>query len=223
MDADSQRDPVGALYREGRQEFDAMVDGGGSRLDALFRAVPALGELAVGTVYGHLRDRAGLDPRAREAATLAAIVAAGMVGPPLSVHVRTGLAAGLAPGEITELVLQAAAFAGFPRAVSAADMLNRLFDELEVDTPPPPPPREIVLSACRRVREGEDEPGVDEAAAARLRPAAEFVATAIGAEQVVVVCREQGAAALALLLGTTRDGQLEALTAYTPETADGVG
>lgn len=138
MDADSQRDPVDALYRQGRQEFDAMVDGGGSRLDALFRAVPALGELAVGT-------------------------------------------------------------------------------------PPPRPPREIVLSACRRVREGEDEAGVDESAAARLRPAAELVATAIGAEQVVVVCREQGGAAPALLLGTTRDGRLETLTAYTPETADRVG
>src|SRR3954469_21235561 len=116
-------DPMAHLHDRGRENFAGLVEGGKDRLDALFATIPALGELAVGTVYGHLHERPGLDPRIREAATLAAIVAAGMVGPPLSVHLKTGLASGLAPGEVTEVVLQSAAFAGFPRAVSAADQL----------------------------------------------------------------------------------------------------
>ncbi|ADJ47856.1 hypothetical protein AMES_6031 [Amycolatopsis mediterranei S699] len=85
-------DPMADLHDRRRENFAGLVEGGKARLDALFATVPALGELAVGTVYGHLHERPALDARTREAATLAAIVAAGMVGPPLSVHLRTGLA-----------------------------------------------------------------------------------------------------------------------------------
>ncbi len=138
-------EPMEELHRRGRENFAELVEGGEARLDALFATIPALGELAVGTVYGHLHERPGLDNRTREAATLAAIVAAGMVGPPLSVHLRTGLAAGLSPAEVCEVVVQAAAFAGFPRAVSAADQLNRLFEGHGLPIPPPPSPREVVL------------------------------------------------------------------------------
>ena len=84
-------EPMEELHRRGRENFAELVDDGAKRLDALFATIPALGEVAVGTVYGHLHDRPALDNRTREAATLAAIVAAGMVGPPLSVHLRTGL------------------------------------------------------------------------------------------------------------------------------------
>ncbi|SED20666.1 4-carboxymuconolactone decarboxylase [Amycolatopsis tolypomycina] len=139
-------DPMAGLHERGRETFAGLVDGGEARLDALFATVPALGELAVGTVYGHLHERPALDARTREAATLAAIVAAGMAGPPLSVHLRTGLAAGLAPAEVCEVVVQTAAFAGFPRAVSAADQLNRLFEGHGLPIPPPPSPREVVLA-----------------------------------------------------------------------------
>ncbi|WIV53533.1 carboxymuconolactone decarboxylase family protein [Amycolatopsis nalaikhensis] len=139
-------DPMAELHRRGRENFAELVDDGAKRLDALFATVPALGELAVGTVYGHLHERPALDSRLREAATLAAIVAAGMVGPPLSVHLRTGLASGLSPAEVGEIVVQAAAFAGFPRAVSAADQLNRLFEGHGLPIPPPPSAREVVLA-----------------------------------------------------------------------------
>ena len=134
------------LHDRGRETFAELVEDGAKRLDALFATVPALGELAVGTVYGHLHERPALDSRTREAATLAAIVAAGMVGPPLSVHLRTGLASGLSPAEVCEVVVQTAAFAGFPRAVSAADQLNRLFEGHGLPSPPPPSPREVVLA-----------------------------------------------------------------------------
>lgn len=74
--------PVETLYREGRKTFIELVPDGGARLDALFHTAPALGELAVGVVYGYLHSRPGLDPRLQEAAIFAAIVAAGLPSPP---------------------------------------------------------------------------------------------------------------------------------------------
>jgi len=78
-------------------------------------------------VYGHLHARRTLDPRMREAVALAAIIAAGCTETPLTVHTRTGLASGLTPAEIGEIVTETAAFAGFPRAVTAAGRLPELF------------------------------------------------------------------------------------------------
>jgi 4-carboxymuconolactone decarboxylase len=181
-------DPVAKLHRRGRENFTELVEGGGERLDALFRTAPALGELAVGVVYGHLHERTGLDPRLREAATLAAIVAAGMVGPPLSVHLKTGLASGLAPGEVLEVLLQTAAFAGFPRAVSAADQLNRLFEEAGLASPPARTPRELVLEFCQRTIDGERGPRLSAEAAALLNREHEIEVHATGPDRVAIEC-----------------------------------
>jgi 4-carboxymuconolactone decarboxylase len=131
------------LHTKGRATFAGLVTDGEARLDRIFQAVPALGELAVGTVYGHLHARRTLDPRMREAVALAAIIAAGCTDTPLTVHTRTGLAAGLTPAEIGEIVTETAAFAGFPRAVTAAGRLPELFVGSPI--PPDPAPREVLL------------------------------------------------------------------------------
>ncbi|MEU5261658.1 carboxymuconolactone decarboxylase family protein [Amycolatopsis sp. NPDC021455] len=200
-------DPMAELHHRGRENFAGLVEDGAKRLDALFATVPALGELAVGTVYGHLHERPALDARTREAATLAAIVAAGMVGPPLSVHLRTGLAAGLSPAEVCEVVVQTAAFAGFPRAVSAADQLNRLFEGHGLPIPPPPSPREVVL-AHLAAPEGE--------VAAVL---AEFPRTdvqATGPDRVLVSCFGDGPAPGAVLHCSVDGGDVASVTVFRP-------
>ena len=139
-------DEMARLHERGRDTFAELVDGGKERLDQLFRASPGLAELAVGTVYGHLSHRPALDERTREAVAIAAIVAAGCWESPLSVHVRTGLAAGLTPAEISEILVETAAFAGFPRAVSAVSKLPELFEAAGSPVPPQPAPREVLLN-----------------------------------------------------------------------------
>lgn len=139
-------DEMARLHERGRDTFAELVDGGKERLDQLFRASPGLAELAVGTVYGHLSHRPALDERTREAVAIAAIVAAGCWESPLSVHVRTGLAAGLTPAEISEILVETAAFAGFPRAVSAVSKLPELFEAAGSPVPPEPAPREVLLN-----------------------------------------------------------------------------
>ncbi|WP_037577059.1 carboxymuconolactone decarboxylase family protein [Phaeacidiphilus oryzae] len=134
------------LHATGRDTFGQLIPGGAERLAEMFRAAPALAETAVGTVYGHLHHRTALDPRTREAVALAAILAAGMYEGPLRVHLGTGLAAGLAPGEIAEVLLETAAFAGFPRAVSALPAVRAAFEQSGAPVPPPPAPRETALA-----------------------------------------------------------------------------
>ena len=195
------------LHDRGRETFAELVEDGAKRLDALFATVPALGELAVGTVYGHLHDRPALDPRTREAATLAAIVAAGMVGPPLSVHLRTGLASGLSPAEVCEVVVQTAAFAGFPRAVSAADQLNRLFEGHGLPIPPPPSPREVVLAYL-----AAPEAGVAEVLGEF--PRTEVQAT--GPDRVLVSCFGDEPVPGAVLHCAVTGGEVTSVTVFRP-------
>ncbi|MGL6243530.1 carboxymuconolactone decarboxylase family protein [Pseudomonas sp.] len=198
--------PMSTLYREGRKTFIDLVPDGGARLDALFRTVPALGELAVGVVYGHLHDRTDLDPRLREAVSFAAIVAAGMVGPPLSVHFKTGLASGLAPAELTGILLQASAFAGFPRAVATADQLNRLFDEAAMVSPPPPAPREVALAFCEQVRMGKSPIPLSAAIRRLLRRSLRLSVQATTANTVIVECFDDEQSLPAALLHIQVEG-----------------
>lgn len=180
------QNPVETLYREGRKTFIELVPDGGARLDALFHTAPALGELAVGVVYGYLHDRPGLDPRLQEAAIFAAIVAAGMVGPPLSVHFKTSLAQGLAPGELTELLLVASAFTGFPRAVATADQLNLLFSGAGLPSPPPPTPRAVVMTFCDSVRRGQPSFALDAQSKKLLRKPHRLSLHATAADRVII-------------------------------------
>jgi 4-carboxymuconolactone decarboxylase len=200
-------EPMAELHDRGRENFAGLVEGGATRLDALFATVPALGELAVGTVYGHLHERPALDGRTREAATLAAIVASGMVGPPLSVHLRTGLASGLSPAEVCEVVVQTAACAGFPRAVSAADQLNRLFEGHGFPIPPPPSPREVVLAYLT-------DPGDEVGEVLGELPRTEVQAT--GPDRVLVSCFGDDPVPGAVLHCVVTGGEVTSVTVFRP-------
>jgi 4-carboxymuconolactone decarboxylase len=76
--------------------------------------------------FGDIYSRPGLDLRAREVATIAALTALGTAAAQLKVHIEAGLNVGLSRDEIVEIVMQMAVYAGFPAA------LNGLFAAREV-------------------------------------------------------------------------------------------
>ncbi|CAN7241280.1 carboxymuconolactone decarboxylase family protein [Phenylobacterium sp. LjRoot225] len=76
--------------------------------------------------FGDIYCRPGLDLRAREIATIAALTALANAGPQLKVHIEAGLNVGLSREEIIEVIMQMAVYAGFPAA------LNGLFAAKEV-------------------------------------------------------------------------------------------
>lgn len=83
--------------------------------------------------FGDIYSRPGLDLRAREIATIAALTALGNVTPQLKVHIQAGLNVGLSREEITETIMQMAVYAGFPAA------LNGLFAAKDVFSSHPQP------------------------------------------------------------------------------------
>jgi 4-carboxymuconolactone decarboxylase len=104
------------------------IDGhaGEKVIAALADIAPDFATYVLECSFGDIYSRPGLDLRAREIATIAALTAMGNAAPQLKVHIEAGLNVGLSREEITEIIMQMAVYAGFPAA------LNGLFAAKEV-------------------------------------------------------------------------------------------
>ncbi|WDR04017.1 carboxymuconolactone decarboxylase family protein [Devosia algicola] len=106
----------------------AAIDGdGGERVvESLSDIAPDFADYLLEFPFGDIYAREGLDVRAREIATIAALTAMGTAPAQLKVHIAAGLNVGLSRDEIVEIIMQMAVYAGFPAA------LNGLFGAKEV-------------------------------------------------------------------------------------------
>jgi len=95
-------------------------------IDALADIAPDFAGYLFEYPFGDIYSRPGLDLRAREIATIAALAAMGNAAPQLKVHIEAGLNVGLQREEIVEILMQMSVYAGFPAA------LNGLFAAKEV-------------------------------------------------------------------------------------------
>ncbi|MYN43692.1 carboxymuconolactone decarboxylase family protein [Pseudoduganella sp. FT93W] len=111
----------------GQQKL-AEIDGAAGQkvIDALADIAPDFADYLFEFPFGDIYSRPGLDLRAREIATIAALTAMGNATPQLKVHIEAGLNVGLQREEIVEILMQMAVYAGFPAA------LNGLFAAKEV-------------------------------------------------------------------------------------------
>lgn len=126
--------PSNACQHVGESRLDrgrralAEIDGtAGERVVAALAGIaPDFATYLLEFPFGDIYSRPGLDLRAREIATIAALAAMGNATPQLKVHIEAGLNVGLSREEIVEIVMQMAVYAGFPAA------LNGLFAAQEV-------------------------------------------------------------------------------------------
>lgn len=119
---------VGESRLERGKRALAEIDGEAGRnvIAALADVAPDFATYLFEFPFGDIYSRPGLDLRAREIATVAALTAMGTATPQLKVHIEAGLNVGLTEDEITEIIMQMAVYAGFPAA------LNGLFAAREV-------------------------------------------------------------------------------------------
>lgn len=121
------RNPNESRLERGKRAL-SEIDGkaGENVVAALADIAPDFARYLIEFPFGDIYSRPGLDLRAREIATIAALTAMGNAAPQLKVHIEAGLNVGLSRDEITEIIMQMAVYAGFPAA------LNGLFAAKEV-------------------------------------------------------------------------------------------
>ncbi|WP_413721551.1 carboxymuconolactone decarboxylase family protein [Sodalis sp. RH24] len=108
----------------------AAIDGraGENVIDALADIAPDFARYLLEFPFGDIYSRPGLDLRAREIATIAALTAMGNCAPQLNVHIQAGLNVGLTREEITEIIMQMAIYAGFPAALNGLFVAKTVFN-----------------------------------------------------------------------------------------------
>ena len=109
----------------------AQIDGeaGEKVVASLAGIAPDFARYLVEFPFGDIYSRPGLDLRAREIATIAALTAMGNAAPQLKVHIQAGLNVGLGRQEIVEIIMQMAVYAGFPAALNGLFAAKEVFGE----------------------------------------------------------------------------------------------
>ena len=94
--------------------------------------LPGFSEWQIGTVYGGVYARDGLDMKTRQLATVAGLAVMGaQTRPQLKIHVASALKIGATKREIAETILQMSLYGGFPAAINALNAAMEVFDEEE--------------------------------------------------------------------------------------------
>ena len=120
-------------YERGQRAL-AEIDGeaGQAVIDSLAGIAPDLARYVIEFAFGDVYSRPGLDLRAREIATIAALTAMGNARPQLKVHINAGINVGLSQQEIVETIMQMAVYAGFPVALNGIAVAKEVFAEREI-------------------------------------------------------------------------------------------
>lgn len=114
------------IARKLNPELEAILAG---RYD---EALPGFAETLIESAYGRLYARDGLDLKTRQLATVAALtVLGGQTAPQLKVNIEHTLAAGANRQEVLEIILQMAAYGGWPAAINGINAALALFAELD--------------------------------------------------------------------------------------------
>jgi 4-carboxymuconolactone decarboxylase len=109
-----------------RAIFGPEID---SALQGLAATSPDLARCLVEFPFGDIYPRPGLDVKTREMLTVAALTVLGYPQPELREHIRGALNVGCTRDEILEIILQMAAYAGFPSALEAVKTAAAVFGE----------------------------------------------------------------------------------------------
>ena len=115
-------------YARGFAKLSEIDGEAGHRvIAALADIAPDFARLLIEFPFGDVYSRPGLDLRAREIATIAALAALGNATPQLKVHIEGALNVGVRAEEIVEVFMQMAVYAGFPAALNALFAAREVF------------------------------------------------------------------------------------------------
>lgn len=90
---------------------------------------PDFARMAIEFPLGDIYTRDGLDLRSRELVAISSLATLGDTGPHLRIHIRAALGLGVSKGEIIEMLMQTAIYAGFPAALNALSSCHDLLTD----------------------------------------------------------------------------------------------
>ena len=90
---------------------------------------PDFARMAIEFPLGDIYARDGLDLRNRELVAIASLATLGNAGPQLRLHIRAATKIGVTKGEVIEILMQTAVYAGFPAALNALASCHDLLTE----------------------------------------------------------------------------------------------
>ena len=126
-------------YVKGKETLARITGANGAKtVESLQDIAPELGRWIVEWGYGQVLSRPALDLRTRELATVAALTALGHAQPQLRAHINGALNVGCKPEEVVEVIMQMAAYAGFPAALNGIATAREVFAERGVTVNPAP-------------------------------------------------------------------------------------
>ncbi len=115
-------------YKRGLAKFrEVQGEAGDEILKAIADVSPDFARMVVEFPYAEVFTRPHLDLKSREIAAVAALATLGSAQPQLRGHIEAALRAGCTREEIIEIIIQVAAFAGFPAALNALSTAKRAF------------------------------------------------------------------------------------------------
>lgn len=120
-------------FAEGLKKLKEIDGEAGQKvIDSLKEIAPDLARYTIEFPFGDIYQRAGLDLKSREIATIAALTALGNCQPQLNVHINGALNVGCKPEEILETIIQMAVYAGFPAALNGMFVAKEVFIERKI-------------------------------------------------------------------------------------------
>ncbi len=122
-------------FEKGWNKFKEIDEHYGESAIEQFKDIaPDLTDMIFEFMYGDVYCREGLDLKAREIAAVAALTAMGNATPQLKIHMHAALQVGVTQKEIVEILIQMAAYAGFPAAVNGVVALKEVLEERKMET-----------------------------------------------------------------------------------------
>ena len=118
-------------FQNGIDVLKQMTDENGMQtIKYLENIFPDFAEKMVSFGFGQVYARPNLDLKLREIVTLTALITQGAFEQ-LDFHIKAALNLGLKQEEILEIILQCAAYVGFPKACSALVVAGNIFNSYE--------------------------------------------------------------------------------------------
>jgi 4-carboxymuconolactone decarboxylase len=115
-------------YEQGLAKLREIDGEAGQRVvDSLADIAPDFARYLIEFPFGDIYSRPGLDLKSREIAVVAALTALGNAAPQLKVHIQGALNVGVTQGEIVEVIMQMAVYAGFPAALNGLSAAREVF------------------------------------------------------------------------------------------------